>query len=624
MSSSDFRSSKEAFCAYLIALSDAYYNTSEPLVEDNVFDALVHEYEQTYNETFDYLGSTNVHHAKARLPVFMSSLTKCKDGPAMLRFSQADPRCNTYVLSEKLDGISLLVHYAANAKQAKLYTRGDGTYGSDVSHLLPFIKLPTVQPKATMMVRGELVINKDIQEFGANLRNIVCGAVNAKTPNPDLLKHVEFVAYNMYTGEHLQPLEQLQRLEKLGFNVVSHSLLKTDQLTHKHVDDALTFYKASTRYLIDGLVVCKNVYVEITSDENPKHMIAYKRIGEVRQTEVLDVVWQLSRYNTLHPRVQIRPVVIDGCSINYVSGINAKYIDENKIGPGTLVEVQRSGDVIPNIISVVRPTVALLPPNIEWKGVHIVQAQDSNTREQTIARLTYAFKTLNAKGISEGTIRKLVEAGYTTEVQLWNANEEDIAKIDGFKERSANLVVTSLRASHNNLDLTKLLLISTCFEKFGEKKLEKVRSVLDIHAYLMQTQDLNDEEVYRRLNGAGFRSMAVNFIECCKVFRSKPYYMQLLQSLRVSQRSSSTPSEPASSNQDQRVVVCTGFRPSQVLVAEGLKKQFNFTGSSVTRTTFCVVTVNINHFTSKIRDAKKNNIPVFDLRDFLQKYELKM
>ena len=600
-----FRTSKADFYKHLKALSDAYYITENPLVNDGEFDALVAEYEEQYGEQYLYLGVAEG--KKIKLPVFMSSLNKCKDDSSLSRFNGKNVP-EEIVYSEKLDGISLLVE--VKNKKTALYTRGDGEFGTDVTHLLEYLKFP----QTTLgLVRGELVIQKKLCEIlGENLRNIVCGAVNSKTSNLEVLKHVEFIAYSLPKHD-LSPKQSFELLQASGFLIPQVAVLE-GACTLDKCNQILTSFQKTAKYFIDGLVVAKNTFVPITSVENPKHIVAFKRTGASRETQVVQVIWQESRYGVLHPRVQITPIDIDGCTISFVSGVNAKYILENNIGPGTRLQIHRSGDVIPNILRIIEATEAQLPTETyEMDGVHF-KASKSSASE--IARLTYSMKTLKAKGISEQTIVKLYNAGYNTEILLWNANAFDLSKLEGIKQKSAENIVEALRESRENLSLLNVLLISACFNNFGERKLQKIIDNLDVKKYL-ETRHLSDEAILSLLAASSIKTLGEPFIEYCNVFRHSALCMSLLTLL--------APLPPPSQIKAQEIkvkVVFSGFR-DKTLQSKCLEKGIEVVEGKVSKQINCLVVDDLTSSSSKVEQAKSLGIPMYSKEQFVANYNLK-
>lgn len=640
---------------YLIKCSDAYYNSAEPLISDAEFDRLVEQYESTYGVAFTYLGSVGETGAgntqtKATLPVPMMSLNKCKDLVAVQRFvSTANTFASTYgktfstnqyVYSEKLDGVSLLyVSTPATNNTIRLYTRGDGRQGTDVSYLVNYLQLPSFpNRRTTLIIRGELLIPKEHKaKLGANLRNIVCGFVNAKTVDTTLASYVRFVAYWMHA---MSPSEGFDWLKEHGFETPQVRIHKT--CTFADCNEVLTQFESQSKYEIDGVVVARNLMVLSNADgyENPKHVMAFKRMGVTKETRVVKVVWQTSRYHTLHPRVQIKPIDIDGCTIVYVSGVHAQYVQQNSIGPGALVEVQRSGDVIPNIVRVIEPASKPQLPSdaCEWHGVHLRLLNASDSSASQVDRLVYALKLLKMKGISDQTIAKLYTAGYTSELQLWNLAVEDLLHLDGFKDKSAtNVVQTLQQTKHTLLHLSRpealvwLLQASACFPAFGDTKLTKIvnDSGIDVWKLLSSIPSADFKvELERKLASVSIKTQASLFFEGCEAFQKSTvakglmaFYLSNSVSTPSTLSTASAASAPSASPSIpvHLHVVCTGFRDAS-LVAEALQRGIKVTDGTVTKKTGVLIVADLSSTSSKVQAAQGLGIPIVTLPEFKQKW----
>ncbi|NCY24503.1 MAG: hypothetical protein EBX37_06470 [Alphaproteobacteria bacterium] len=623
---------QQQFYARLKQLSDQYYSTDQPEVTDAEFDALVAEYEAKFNTKFNYLGSSDSHHPKVTLPIYMASLNKCKTDVDITQFVARKPAATQYLYSEKLDGISLLVQISQDKYQ--IYTRGDGQVGSDVSHLMNYIlhnHIPLQKWKTLLLkynidfnqhiiVRGELVIpSKYKEELGMNLRNIASGLVNSKTVDLNVATKVKFVAYNIYTdaNTNILPHVQLQILSDAKFNVPYHKLqtVCTFEVCDKMYDEMLQ----SSMYPIDGVVIVKDKAVALQPGKNPDHAMAFKRTNTIVQATVTNVKWEASRYSTLHPTVEIEPVVIEGCTIQYASGFHAKFIHDNKVGPGSIVQLTRSGEVIPHIMKVLQPAAQPQMPTqpYVWQSVHIKLSTSEPNESVAIARLAHSMKVMEAKGVSDAIINKLYQAGFTDEQKLFDATVDQIKQIDGFKDKLATNVVNALQASKNNLTIVKLMLMSSYFAGFGEKLLSNVVNTLSVQSLL--TSSIPESTLRKALATISITTRADNFIHGLNQFKQSTMFMQLATSLLTT--SSSTASSTTKTEYTVRAVF-TGLRPSSTLKASCDAKGIKYDDSSVTSKTTCVVTNDVSGSSGKLKDANKLNIPIYTVETFVAMYQL--
>ena len=238
------------------------------------------------------------HNKKCNLPVFMGSLDKIKNSSDYLNWKKKLTKTDI-IVTEKLDGISALLslNIINGKKEVKLYTRGNGKIGCDISHLVKYINL-TDQINDTFIsyknslpinIRGELLISKFVND-NLNLRNIVSGLVHIKEITGDIilkLKDVDFVSYRLYDCNY-NFISQLEKLDDLTFNIPQYKLLKNPSF--ESLQDVLSEFTDESRYQIDGMVVSHNdIYNQDPVDKNPEHSIAIKNTGESKQTKVLEM-----------------------------------------------------------------------------------------------------------------------------------------------------------------------------------------------------------------------------------------------------------------------------------------------------------------------------------------------
>ena len=341
----------------------AYYN-EEPLMTDNEFDIIKEYMETKYpkNKILEQIGAPVQDKNKVTLPYHMASMDKIKpDTNALPKWKMK--YTGPYVLSAKLDGISGL--YSSENGEQKLYTRGNGSVGQDISHLIPYLRLPKT-PDIT--IRGEIIMKKSTflekyKDNFANSRNLVAGMVNKKTIDPDKIKDVDFVAYEVIKPS-LKPSEQMKFLETQDVITVINEV-KTD-IENIVLSEILVDWRENYEYTIDGVIVSNDEMYPRTK-KNPEHGFAFKMVlsDQVAEAKVLNVLWSPSKDGYLKPRIQIEPVVLGGAKIEYATAFNAAFVEENKLGIGSLVKLVRSGDVIPHIMEVIEPAEKAKMPDVE-------------------------------------------------------------------------------------------------------------------------------------------------------------------------------------------------------------------------------------------------------------------
>ena len=439
----------------IVVANDMYYNQGvddkKPVMTDNEYD-IVKEFTSgkfPKDLVVDAVGAPIVASIsgkklnKVKLPFEMWSMDKIKPDSGSLD-TWKKKYVGGYVVSVKLDGVSGL--YAATAEnERKLYTRGDGKYGQDVSHLIPFLKLPEIA--AGVAVRGEFIIDKKLfktkySDVFANPRNMVSGIVNSKTAD-EKAKDVHFVAYECITPV-LKPSKQFETLLEYGFDVAEHRMF-SDALTNEALSEYLVERRTNYDYEIDGIIVSDdNIYERVSG--NPDHSFAFKMVlsDQKAEAKVVDVIWEASKAGLLKPRIRIEPIKLGGVTITYLTGHNARKIKDEMIGIGAVIQIIRSGDVIPKIVGVSvpaeKPKMPLVPYVWNESGVDAVienVSDDKGVKEKNIVAF---FTEIGVEGLKAGNVSKIVAAGFDTIPKIISMTKEDFSKI-GFKTTAEKFAV---------------------------------------------------------------------------------------------------------------------------------------------------------------------------------------
>ena len=304
-----------------------------------------------------------------------------------------------------------------------MFTRGNGIHGYDISHLTHFVlpeKLFKTKMAVGTAVRGELIIPrsafKTIEDKYANGRNAVAGLVNSKRYSVTIADLTQFVAYSIYHPP-MKCSEQMKQLTKFGFHTVFHRNVK--RLTNKSLSQLLIKRRTEGEYEIDGIVVSNDQKYPI-SGGNPRHSFAFKAVltDQMAETKVTSVNWAISMDGRLVPTVTVEPVHLVGVTIENATAHNAKYVVDHVLGPGAVIKLIRSKDVIPYILEVLSPAPNKKPSLPEYKfrwsksNVDLFLADPEKFQEVTVKRIAHFFRTMEIKHISEETIKKLVDHGY--------------------------------------------------------------------------------------------------------------------------------------------------------------------------------------------------------------------
>ncbi len=440
-----------------------YFETGEPIMEDYEYDTeeMILAREAPDASVLKAVGAPPEENV-VKLPIPMPSLDKVKPSEkSWIRWLAKQE--GEMQWSSKLDGISALWI----PSEGRLYNRGDGSEGTDLSRFIPIIAgLSRVSGRAApKMIRGEILIRRaEAPKEAKSIRSWVNGVLHRKEGEPlpptGLLR---FVAYKIVDSS--APIkEQFAALKAANYELPPHGYFQINDRNREGVEPMMIQLYQSERaegpYEIDGIVLTSaTVKPEKPTIENPKDTVAFKMslAEQIAETTVTEVEWNLSRGGLLIPRVIINPVTIGGATISKVTGHNAKFIVDSGIGPGATVNIRRSGDVIPIIDTVLVPVEAALPPKgtFKWDGVHIKPAAEGSTGDPA-RKLLHSLKVLGIKGAGEAAASELVKGGYLTIFDINKATTSTLQALIGTS--NGKKLKESITAAIEAADLTTQIL----------------------------------------------------------------------------------------------------------------------------------------------------------------------
>lgn len=610
-------------------LSDAYYNGDEAIVNDTTFDILkeVLEERDPNNIFLKQIGAP-ITKKKVALPYPMGSLDKIKPGSGDLD-KWMKKYGGPYVVSDKLDGISAQL-YKDSKGVFWLFTRGDGIEGQDITHLLKNLikkntKLDNI-PNGTS-IRGEIIISKNnfekIKDKMANARNAAAGLVNSKTVDIDVAKLAEFIVYAIIYPEYKQ-IEQMKKLTSWNFNVVHYTIMK--QLSIEKMSKLLGERRKDSEYEVDGIVVVDSSQEYKVGVGTPKYAFAFKNILEdqISMAKVVDVIWNISKDGLIKPIIQIEPVKLVGTTITYVTAFNAKYISDNKLGPGATIKIIRSGDVIPHIMEIIKPATQPKMPSVPYTwsktGVDIIATGNGKEpmKEIKIKQLVHFFKILDIKNISEGVVTKMAEKGYDTIFKVLAEGEGGLATIEGLGEKSVGKIFDNIRYQLANTNLETLMAASNIFG--GGLGVKKLKLIVDKIPNILKTNQ-SDEELYDLIMKIeGFSDISTRkFLDNLNKF--KTYFNMLNKYINITYLVNQKEKKKKHGNIFKDVnIVFTGFRNKEwedYVVENGGKLSSNVSSN----TTLLVYSEN-STTSSKYIKAENMGIEMLSQEEFQEKYDL--
>ena len=581
--------------------SEMYYN-QESILSDDTYDFLESGLRKRdpKNPYFQKIGApVREDVVKVELPYWMGSLDKIyPDTRQFINWFEKNK--GPYFITQKLDGASGLICYSKSG-DAKIYTRGDGRIGQDISFLKDCLKIPKI--KMDLCVRGEFIMRKDtFQKYKdryPKARTAVNSVINSKKPEREIINDIDFVVYELVEEEGLRWSQQFSILEGFGFQLPDY--LAGKKITEEELRKIYFDWKQNADYEIDGLVISKDHgYLRSTSG-NPKYSTAFKINLEGKKTTVENVLWEVSKHGIIKPRVKFHPVVLDGDVVNYATAFNAKFVDENNLGPGTVIKIVKSGDVIPYILSIEKSTKAQFPDmKYRWNKTHvdIILEDLEDSDDYKIKRLLHFFQVMRIPNISIGIVTKMYEKGYDTPEKVCKMTIEDFISLPGVRDKSAEKFHTSM---HSIIDqpvpLERIMTASLAFQNgFGEKKLT---AIVDEYPNFMK--DYKKITIKKICDVEGFSDKTAQaFVENIAEFLR---FMKIMNFLKI--KKSSKSGEGIYSG---KTIVFSGFRDSEL--KERIESQGGKVSESVSKNTSLLIIKDDNPDNMKGKAKKATDLGV--------------
>ena len=393
-----------------------------------------------------------------------------------------------YVVETKIDGLSVALEYK-NGEFVRGATRGNGQVGEDITENLKTIK--NIPQKLTeeidIIVRGEVFISKkDFDELNekqdeenkfANARNLAAGSLRQLDSSITATRPLDIYIFNVQKSDSIKfesHYESLVYLEKLGFNVNPiKTLCKNIGEVIKEVENI-----GSTReeipFGIDGAVIKLDdlaLREEIgTTFKTPKWAIAYKYPPEQKETILKDIICNVGRTGVITPMAVLEPVVVAGSKISKTTLHNEDFIKEKNLKIGDHVLIQKAGDVIPEVVKVLKekrtgeektyemPKTCPVcgSPAIREEGESAIRCIGVECKARNLRNIIHfaSKEGMNIEGLGEKIVEQLYNNGLIeTIADIYYLKQEDIEtlKKDG-KKFAKNLIEAIDKSKENDLD----------------------------------------------------------------------------------------------------------------------------------------------------------------------------
>ena len=621
----------EKLIEVLSTADEGYFNDSDSFFSDTQYDALK-RYAQASNPAHSYfLGvGSSVRGGKVKLPYSMGSLDQVYEGDFVRWVKKHKIENEELTISHKLDGYSALVVYDGNGKIQIAYSRGDGTEGADITrhfrkiHNVPqTIKLGNGLAGKPFVVRGEVIFSlKGFQKIKGqitrrdnrqykNARNMVSGLMNSSENEDIFYNTVDFVVYQNVDSKW-DKHQQLANAKALGFKIVLSTSKKAKDLDDNKLTALLDAARKMSEYEIDGLVVEVNdatarQRINPSRDTiNPAYAVKYKvaDVSNLAIATVKEVEWNVSRHGYLKPRVCINPVELVGVTVQHATGFNAKFINDNKIGPGAKIKITRSGDVIPFILEVVQPAKEAQMPDADYTwtstGVDAVIKNAKNNATVKFEQLNSFFEKIEAPHLREGNLQLMFDAGFTTPEDVILMTEGEICGLIG--NANGKKIFKGIRDSLTDIPMYVLMGAHIAFDRgIGVRKFKMLWE--EFEGDMTKCSD-----VFAILSVRGFEHKTAT-----KIANGYSTFMEFYMKVKKLTKVAPYKAKKQGSMTGQ-VCVMTGFRDSEL--EQQVIDLGGTWGSGVSKNTTILIAKDPNENSGKLKKARDLGVKIVGLDKF--------
>lgn len=488
--------------------SDKYYNQDTPEISDFEYDMLMKELIklEAENPEFKRVDSPSNRVGGVALDKFdqvthknpMLSLSNAYSAEDLRDFDRRVREMTDgdveYVVEFKIDGLSVGITYE-NGEFKSAATRGNGVIGEDISKNAMTIKsVPLkIDDKREIIVRGEVYISKenfekvneyqeehDLQVF-ANPRNLAAGSLRQLDSKLTAKRPLDIFVFNLENINELDGIDthsdSLEYLKKLGFSVSENYKIC------KSIDEVIEFIeywtenRGSLKFDIDGMVVKVN-NIEQRNEmgftaKSPRWAIAYKFPAERKKSKILDIEVEVGRTGTITPTAILEPVRLAGTSVSRATLHNEDFIREKDIKLFDHVIVQKAGDIIPQIVEVVKgdrtgdekdfvmPSVCpeCGEPTVRLEGEAAVKCINISCPAQIRRGMIHfvSREAMDIDGMGESIITLFLKEGLIKDVSdIYYLKKEQIVPLERMGEKSADNLIKAIEKSKSN-DLWRLI-----------------------------------------------------------------------------------------------------------------------------------------------------------------------
>lgn len=624
---------------------NAYYNLNNPTMTDQEYDALRTDYIEKYgSDDLNYVPGNSITSRKFKHPIEVTSLAKV-DEDEVAKLKSEIKRLGSVVIEPKYDGLTV-VAYPKEDGSYFFVTRGSGSEG-DILKWFKNEKLTGSNTKYA--IRGEAFMtqenfekmNADLIKNGeepkANPRNAAAGILNpARKEVSPYLNLISYICYDVI-GLDVSESEKLNYITaNTPFDPTSFYVFNSDDdldTIVKYISNRRNEIVENNTYPIDGMVVKSNEDGSLkkfgSTDHHPKNAFAVKSCQSAVYSILKNVSWQLGKTGALTPIAEFDPIHILGSAVSKASLSNPDEIKRLGLKIGDKIGVIKAREIIPKIVinngggnkDIVIPDKCPSCGQSLIKNGPVLQCQNELCNEKIAQKIAFmgSKKVLNIDGLSIQTARKIVNYFYDNYTDLLESEgqniifylkKEDILKLDGFSEKSANNLYKSIQdaITPNKVSIPRFIkacCVDSIGEDIGKILAREYGSLQSMYDALSPTMRSKDEYTFihdklNSLDGIGK--------ETAKIVLSEDFWTSInnLWSYIEPADYELPNTESSNSNISGKVFVLTGKMPKKRNEYEAMiTSKGGIVAGSVSKNTDYLVIADVNSTSSKAEKARK-------------------
>lgn len=481
--------------------NEKYYNQDSPEIEDFEYDNLMKELIKLEEENPELKRNDSPSNRVGGKPldkfeqvvhkIPMLSLSNAyswedlKDFDSRVR--EAVGADVEYVVEFKIDGLSVGLNYNNGIFESGA-TRGNGIVGENITKNLMTIKnIPlNIDEKGELTVRGEVYISKkDFEEINkiqeeqdqplyANPRNLAAGSLRQLDSKLTAKRPLDIFIFNLEDINSKQfktHSESLEYLKQQGFHVSPEfKVFKTMDEIIEHIK-YWTEHREDLGFGIDGMVIKVNNLAQREqmgyTAKSPRWAIAYKFPAERKETKLLDIVVEVGRTGTITPTAVLEPIRLAGTTVSRATLHNEDYINEKDIKINDTVLVQKAGDIIPQVVEVIKEKRTgeeiefKMPeecpvcgePTVRLEGEAAVKCINISCPAQIRRGIIHfaSREAMDIDGLGESIITLLLKQGLIKDISdLYYLKKEQISVLERMGDKSATNLINAINKSKEN------------------------------------------------------------------------------------------------------------------------------------------------------------------------------